>query len=167
MKQLTLNSERYPGLGAPVPQVPGAPDGTSGGFTFSVGVPYEVTDETAEAIKDLLARTEERVSRHYRLTIMAVPGAITDAIADPAAAAVADVDEPIALSEEDQDLIGVEVAKLKGLTAAETKPLVDNTAGNEELPVVLRRAYLQAVIESRPVKATSRLATEWLETLAD
>jgi len=166
MKQLTLNSERYPGLALPVPQVPGTPPGTRGSFTFSVGIPHEVTDETATAIADLLAGLEPRVSRHYQLTVLDLS---TDAAIAAPSEVIPFVDEPAALvfSDDDNELIEFEVAKLKGLTIAQATPLIENTALNDELPVELRRAYLQAVIETKNVKALDKLATDLLETLAD
>lgn len=168
MKQLTISSERYPGLGAPVPQVPGAAPGTKGSFTFAVGVPYEVTDETAQAVKDLHDLMEIRVSRHFRLTI----ADLTPDVVAAGAIAVPDLaptkpDEPLVLTDDDQDLIEVEVAKLKGLTVAAAIPIVENTAMNDELPVEVRRAYLQAVIETRNAKAIDKRAAELLELLAD
>lgn len=172
MKQLTINSQRYPGLAAPVPQVPGAPPGTSGGFTFAVGEPYEVADETAAAIQDLLARMEKRVSRHYQLTVYdlapeAVPeDGIATPNAPPAKDAIADP-EPLELTDDDKALIGVEVLKLKGLTVDKATPIIENTARNTDLPVEIRRAYLQAVIETKNAKALDKLAENLLQELAN
>lgn len=165
MKRLTLQSERYPGLGLVVPQVPGAPPGTKGGFTFTVGIPYDVTPETAGAVEKTIGQFEPRVKRHYKLSI-------TDLEAPPVAAVVAPDAPPakaeaVVLSDGDDDLVAMEVAKLKGLTIAQATPIVENTAMNDELPIELRRAYLQAVIEARTAKAIEKLAADLLETLAD
>jgi hypothetical protein len=171
MKQLTISSKRYPGLGAPVPQVPGAPPGTKGSFTFAVGVAYEVADETAIAVTDLLNRMEHRVRRHYQLTVHDLTPAlvVADAIASPTAPPVKDADPeptPLVLTDDDRALIGVEVGKLKGLTVTQATPLIENTALNEDLPIELRRAYLQAVIETKNAKALDKLAQDLLDTLA-
>lgn len=177
MKRLTINSDRYPGLGLAVPQVPGAPDGTRGGFTFSAGTPYEVTDKTAIAVETAISRFDERVRRHYRLVIvdLEIPEPVAGAVAAPAAAPsksapVVDSEpdsEPFSLTEEDQDLIAVEVGKLKGLTLDKSVPMVERTAMNDEMPVVLRRAYLQAVIDAKTAKTLNEKAAELLEVLAD
>lgn len=171
MKRLTINSARYPGLGLAVPQVPGAPDGTRGGFTFSAGTPYEVTNETAAAVETAVSRFDERVRRHYRLTVVdldtsePVAGAVSAPAAAPSKAAPAP--EPITLTEEDRDLIEIEVGKLRGLTLDKAIPIVERTAMNDDIPVVLRRAYLEAVIEAKTAKTLDKKAAELLEVLAD
>jgi hypothetical protein len=177
MKRLTINSERYPGLGLAVPQVPGAPDGTRGGFTFSAGTPYEVTNETAAAVETAISRFDERVKRHYRLTVVdldasePVAGAVVaPATAPSKAAPVVDSapdPESFTLTDEDRDLIAVEVGKLRGLTLDKAVPMVERTAMNDEMPVVLRRAYLQAVIDAKTAKTLNEKAAELLEVLAD
>lgn len=169
MKRLTLNSERYPGLGLAVPQVPGAPDGTRGGFTFSAGTPYEVTNETAAAVETAVSRFDERVRRHYRLTVVDLDTSepVAGAVVAPAAAPSKAAPEPITMTDEDRDLIEVEVGKLRGLTLDKAIPMVERTAMNDEMPVVLRRAYLQAVIEARTAKTLNEKAAELLEVLAD
>lgn len=171
MKRLTINSTRYPGLSVPVPQVPGTPTGTRGSFTFSVGVPYEVTDETAGAVASTVATFEERVKRHYRLTVVDLdnPEPVAGAVAAPAAAPskAAPAPEPITLTEEDRDLIEIEVGKLRGLTLDKAIPIVERTAMNDDMPVVLRRAYLEAVIEAKTAKTLDKKAAELLEVLAD
>lgn len=171
MKRLTINSDRYPGLGLAVPQVPGAPDGTRGGFTFSAGTPYEVTNETAIAVETAIARFDERVKRHYRLTVVDLnnPEPVAGAVVAPAAAPskAAPEPEPIALTEEDQDLIEVEVSKLRGLNLDKAIPMVERTAMNDDMPVVVRRAYLQAVIDAKTAKTLENKAKELLEVLAD
>lgn len=173
MKQLTIHSKRYPGLGAPVPQVPGAPPGTKGSFTFAVGEPYTVTDDTAAAIQDLInTRMEKRVSRHYQLTVydIASEAVPEDAIATPTAPPVKDAiadPAPLVLSDDDQALIGVEVLKLKGLTVDKATPIIENTARNTDLPIEIRRAYLQAVIETKNAKALDKLAEDLLKELAN
>lgn len=172
MKQLTIHSKRYPGLAAPVPQVPGAPPGTSGGFTFAVGEPYAVADETATAVQDLLNRMETRVRRHFQITVsdLALP---EDALspregvaAPPVQDAIADT-TPLVLNDDDRALIGVEVLKLKGLTVEKASPIIENTARNTDLPIEIRQAYLQAVIESKNAKALDKLAQELLQELAN
>ena len=75
--------------------------------------------------------------------------------------------EAVVLSDGDDDLVAMEVAKLKGLTIAQATPIVENTAMNDELPIELRRAYLQAVIDAQTAKAIEKLAADLLETLAD
>lgn len=169
MKRLTINSERYPGLGLAVPQVPGAPDGTRGGFTFSAGTPYDVTNETAIAVETAISRFDERVKRHYRLTVVDLnnPEPVAGAVVAPATAPSKAAPEPIALTEEDQELIGIEVGKLKGLTLDKAIPMVERTAMNDDMPVVVRRAYLQAVIDAKTAKTLNEKAAELLEVLAD
>jgi len=171
MKRLTINSERYPGLGLAVPQVPGAPDGTRGGFTFSAGTPYDVTNETAIAVETAISRFDERVKRHYRLTVVDLnnPEPVAGAVVAPAAAPskAAPDPEPITLTDEDRELIGIEVGKLKGLTLDKAVPMVERTAMNDDMPVVVRRAYLQAVIDAKTAKTLNEKAAELLEVLAD
>jgi len=166
MKRLILNSERYPGLGLVVPQIPGAPAGVGGGFTFTAGISYDVTPETAALVEQTIGQFEPRVKRHYSLAISDIETAAA-AVTAVVVPEVTPAAEPVDLSTDDDDLVSVEVAKLKGLTIAQATPIVENTAMNDELPIELRRAYLQAVIETRTAKAIDKLATELLETLAD
>jgi hypothetical protein len=167
MKQLTLHSDRFPGLGAPVPQVPGGKPGEGGSFTFAVDVPYEVSDDTAAAIAALLESFEPRIQRHFRLSLVDLS---TDAVAIAAPvepeAAPEPVAEPFVLSDDDLELIQVEVEKLKGLTIAQSTPIIENTALNETLPVELRRAYLQAVIDADTSKGVEKKAQELLSILS-
>lgn len=169
MKQVTIHSDRYPGLSAPVPEAPGT--GKPSSFTFAADIAYEVSDATADALAALLESFDPRIGKHYRLSIVdlnpavEVAPATADAIAPSEPAEVAEPVE-LVLTDEDQELIDVEVAKLKGLTVAQSLPIVQNTATNEELPVALRRAYLKAVIAARTAKAIDAKASELLELLS-
>lgn len=163
MKQVTLYSDRYPGLAAHVPIAPGT--GKPSSFNFAASVPYVVADETAAALAAWLASFDERVAKHYRLEVADLePTPEATEAPPPVEPEVTPVDLP--LTDEDQELIEIEVAKLKGLTVAQALPLVQNTALNEELPVSLRRAYLKAVIATRNAKAIDAKASELLEQLS-
>lgn len=170
MKQLTLHSDRFPGLGAPVPQVPGGKPGEKGSFTFAVDVPYEVSDDTAAAIAALLESFEPRIQRHFRLSLVDlstdVPVVATPVVAEPEATTEESSVDPFVLSDDDLGLIQVEVEKLKGLTIAQSTPIIENTALNETLPVELRRAYLQAVIDADTTKGVEKKAQELLSLLS-
>jgi hypothetical protein len=132
-----------------------------------VDVPYEVSDDTAAAIAALLESFEPRIQRHFRLSLVDLS---TDAVAIAAPvepeAAPEPVAEPFVLSADDLELIQVEVEKLKGLTIAQSTPVVENTALNETLPVELRRAYLQAVIDADTTKGVEKKAQELLSLLS-
>lgn len=165
MKQITLHSDRYPGLATHVLKAPGTDK--PGSVNFAVDIPYTVADETAAALVALLDSFEERVSRHYRLTIadLTPPSEVAgDVTLDVTPVEINPTE--VTLTEDDEALIEIEVAKLKGLTVAQAIPIVQNTATNEELPVALRRAYLNAVIATRNAKAIDAKASELLEQLA-
>lgn len=154
MKQLIISSDFYTsGFDFPVPQMPGAPAGTAGVFLFAFGKPYPVTDETAIAVQQAYQGYPARVQDRLTLSITPLPGegVIEGAIAAPAAMPESVVapatPEPLALTEEDHELIEIEVAKIDGLTIAKARPVVEATAMSDELPVELRRAYLQALID--------------------
>jgi len=166
MKQVTIHSDRYPGLSAPVPEAPGTDKPSS--FTFAADIAYEVSDATAAALAALLESFDPRIGKHYRLSIADLSPAVETAPATADAIAPSEPVETVelVLTDEDQELIDVEVAKLKGLTVAQSLPIVQNTATNEELPVALRRAYLNAVIASRNAKAIDAKASELLELLS-
>jgi hypothetical protein len=148
--------------------VPGGKPGEKGSFTFAVDVPYEVSDDTAAAIAALLESFEPRIQRHFRLSLVDLS---TDAVAiaapvEPEPVAEESSAEPFVLSTDDLELIQVEVEKLKGLTIAQSTPIVENTALNETLPVELRRAYLQAVIDADTSKGVEKKAQELLSILS-
>jgi hypothetical protein len=70
------------------------------------------------------------------------------------------------LSDDDVDLVEVEVAKLRGLTISEAEPMIETLALNEVLPLALRVAYLTKVSETQAVQVTLRKkATELIDVI--
>lgn len=160
MKRITLASKRYPGIHiADAPQVPGAPSNTPGDFLLAVDTAMEVTDETCAHVRALLDRTPERVSRHFSLSVVdlapaaesAVPApkpqpAKSDPVPEPEIES-AEVEVLTELSEDDLDLIQIELGKIANKTIAEAKPTVTKLAGNPDIPLLLRQEYLKEILK--------------------
>ncbi|MBT9316301.1 hypothetical protein [Leptothoe spongobia] len=151
MHQLTISSNKYPGIQMRVPDLPGFPgkskpqEGVGGVVTWHRDQTYLVTDATKEAIEREFDLFPGRVSRHYNLVWTALtpaPAENKEAAPEPAAAKT----PPAELSAEDKDLIDIEVGKLLGKTIAEATPVLTATATNVDIALNLRIAYLQAVI---------------------
>lgn len=165
MKLLTLSSKFYSSLSFPVPDVPGAPEGTAGEYTFANGQRHEVTDRTALAVQGHYDAFPDRVKSRITLLIEgdepeAAPAA---AVVAPAAAPskrgkkAAPVPEeapppPVVVTEEDKELIEAEIEKLMGKTIAQGEVLLVGVATNEDLPLPVRRAYLEAVVDHEQVQ---------------
>lgn len=161
-----------------------SPPGGSGSFYLATGVEYTLSEESKNAVESALRTYPAHVKRNIRLesrllaaTAIAVstepssetlPGAaIQNPRRPPKAVAEGDSGTPeINLTSDDGELVQVEVAKLYDKTIAEGTPLIERTAGNEELPIEMRRAYLSAVIEDGELqKGLKDRAQEWLDLL--
>ncbi len=126
------------------------------------GIPVEVTEEEKQRILDQFAGFQHSVQQKIRLSFS---GGVVDTALVPAIAVVPLVSTPAVevfdinnlppavedlteLSDDDRELVEIEVAKLHGKTVAEAEPFVIATGGNIELPRLLRIAYVDAIIAS-------------------
>lgn len=188
MPTVTLNSQKFPGLGFFCPQLPNEPE-RSGTHQFHVGRSYQVTDETLARIQKDLANFPYEVKNFVSLTVLPdVPVAVgVDAPLpppksedgqppvppteqtnpDPAALVTnPGVEQLTELTAEDQELIQVEVNKLLGRTIAEAVPMVTATGGNPDMPLLLRQAYLQEVMTNPELyKGVQKAAEELLKEI--
>jgi hypothetical protein len=144
--------------------------------TLSMDTPYPITDEQKESILRQYATFPDRVKSRLRLQF-------SDGIVEPAIAAAVqtpltptaleiDLDEPpivedlTSLSDEDLDLINVEVSKLIGKPVADTQPILVATGGDPEQPKLLRSTYLKEVIAHPEIKKTLKdVAAKMLEQI--
>lgn len=163
MPSVTFTSEKFPGISLILPEVPGAKPPAPGSYYFSVGNAYEVSAACVPAIEEQLAGAPENVRNYIKVSVdSGVSVASTVAIAappppPPAAPPVVDspgeeTDEPpvvedVELSDDDLDLVQVEIGKIVGKRIAEAEPVLIATGGNPELPKSLRQFYLQEVIK--------------------
>ena len=199
MKIVTFRSEKYPAINIPVPDIPGLPPGSSGSMDFAMGIPYEVTIATAEAIQRHYSFFPERVKKALRLewrdvavvaaTVPIAQSAVQTPVRAPSKAAdrlstIVDTNaevqpldaepeeespaaEIIELSDDDRDLVSVEIAKLLNKTISDAQPLLEATALNTDLNVVLRREYLnQAIAHPELQKTLKAKAAELLDLLS-
>lgn len=165
MPLVTLDSS-YPGVAfAEVPYL-------------TTGVSVEVTEEEKQKILAQFAGFQHSVQQNIRLSfsgdvetastpaiavVPVVPLTSTPAVevfdANNLPPAVEDLTE---LSDEDLELVEIEVAKLHGKTVAEAEPFVIATGGNIELPRLLRVAYVDAIIASPEIAKSLKKTAEKL-----
>lgn len=176
MPVIQLFSKKFPGISLICPQIPGTDPPQSGSHYFTVGYSYEVTDETKAAIEKQFAGFPPAVSSEISIHVESGLTAATVAIAPPPPATQSNntedktnpseagesqddepnVDDVLDLSEEDEELIEVEVSKLLGKTVAEAEPQLIQTGGNPELPKKLRTVYLDQVIQNSKIQKSLR-----------
>lgn len=161
MPKITVTSDKYPGAAFALPNSP----------FFSVGVPYEITEEEKGEILKQYGNYDYSVRQAMTLqfTDSVVPPEVTLAIETPAIEvevvdASTPVEDLVELSEEDKELIQMEVAKLYGKTSAEAEPFVITTGNNIDFPRILRVEYLKAVMADRKLpRAVKTVAEKTLE----
>lgn len=165
MPKVTVHSERFPGV--PFAGVP----------YFAVGHAYEVTDEQLSSIQQQLAGFDPGVKADIRLAVSGFSSAQPAvAIANPPSPPPSNEEELpstdpstedlVELTDEDIDLIGIEVGKLKGKTIAEAEPILIATAQNLDLPKLLRSTYLEEVIADAELqKGLKEIAARLLEQI--
>lgn len=167
MPQVTLTSKVYPGFDFGGYQVEPA--------YLAAGAAYEIDEANAQKLKDAmghLSRFNPNIAKNIKLQFSGLESAVAVAVAKPAApvprvseatleAAAPPVetisgedlvDAPIELTEEDRELIEIELDKLKGKTISDAEPILIATAGNPELPKELRKAYLETAIAAPDIK---------------
>jgi len=171
MPQVEFSSKRFPGISLLCPQIPTAPE-LSGTFQFTVGHSYEVTDETLAS----LVQQMERLPTFFKDDIQmsgapAIAGAPTVVTPSAPPAALDEVgDAPVAditdLTDEDLELVEIEVGKLLGKTVKEAEPILVATGGSPHLPRTLRVLYLEEVQKHADIqKALKDTAAKLLEQL--
>lgn len=173
-----IRSQKYPSIGLVVSDRPTI--GGPGSWEFAMDVPYTVSPTVAEEIQQQIRSFRPAVRQALRVDVQAgdsAPKVAAGAVNAPAPppeeqdSTVVEpeaVVEPVALTDEDHDLVEVEVGKLLAkATIAEREPLLNATAGNEDLPVSLRVAYLNAVVAADGIQQKLiATANEWLELLS-
>jgi hypothetical protein len=176
MPTLTLISPKFPGINLTVPQIPGTKPPVPGAYHFSVGIPIEVSDETAQAVKDYFDGFEVSdpgFAAHWKIQVndsTAASTATKNAVDAPlpppqiqpdgstestATKNAGDTPPPPPqalpifeeLTVEDQELILIEVSKLEDKTNAEAGAIIESTANNLDLDIALRVVYLQEILK--------------------
>ncbi len=152
MPLVTITSSRFPGAA-----FPGCP-------WFASGQTYEISEEQAATIIAAYAGFDPMIKSDLRVEVAGAGAAIEadSAIAlavEKPATPVEIEDSPIEavpdiaeLSDDDLDLIQIELGKLDGKTIAQAEPLIIKTGGNPELPRLLRVTYLKEVIAHPNIK---------------
>jgi hypothetical protein len=156
MPRVLVTSTRFPGAA-----FPGCP-------LFAVGVVYDITLEQAATIRSNYETFDPMIKADLKIEISGdevVP--ILPAIAVPAvepelAVPVEAVPDVVELSDDDLDLISIEISKLNGKTIKEAEPLIIQTGGNPELPRLLRVTYLEEVQKHPEVQKTLKEVAEKL-----
>lgn len=113
------------------------------------GVTVDVTHEQVNAIQTRMAGWDESMRKSVRLqweldpipAVVPVKPTVPVVIPPPKPE-----EEPFVLSDEDRDLIEIEINKILGLTILLAEPLVLKTALSPDLPLGLRIEYLKALI---------------------
>lgn len=159
MPSVTFTSDKFPGISLILPEVPGVKPPAPGSYYFSVGNAYEVSAACVPAIEEQLAGAPENVRNYIKVSVdSGVSVAATVAIADPPPPAPVvepigeetiepPVAEDVELSDDDLDLVQIEISKIVGKKIAEAEPVLIATGGAPELPKNLRQFYLQEVIK--------------------
>lgn len=176
MPTITISSDKFPGISFNCPQIPNLPE-QKGSHYFAVGTPYEVTEETLAAIQSQLASSPESVTNELRINVSgngstpATTAAVTAPPPPPAPSKEDEgetppVEEVTSLTDEDLDLIEVEISKLIGKGLPESQAQLVATGGNEELPKAVRVAYLDKVVAHPQIKkALKEVATNLKEQI--
>lgn len=177
MQLVKLNSRKFPGISIILPDRPNPPGGR-GSFEFAMGIEYTLSDASALAVREALnsfpRAVKSNISMQVRpIEIVQPAEPVAAAIAAPVpAAAASDVGapaepDPVELADSDLELISIEVEKLHDKTVAQGKPIIEATAGNEELPLQIRKSYLDAVVADPELqKGMKETAQDWLEVLS-
>ncbi|MDA0267541.1 MAG: hypothetical protein O3A14_11420 [Cyanobacteria bacterium] len=186
MQELKINSDKYPAIGLIISDRPTI--GGPGSFEFTCGHPYAVSDAVVGEVRQQIAGFREGVRRHLTVEARAIAPAASPAVGavaapqradeafteegEPTPVASSEASTPVepdvgSLSDDDRELIQIEVDKLLAKdTIAEREPLLVATAGNDDLPKVLRLAYLDALIAHGDVqKGLKAIAQDWRETV--
>lgn len=176
MKEIRINSPKYPAIGLMVSDRPKI--GGPGSFEFAIGQPYEVADPVVEEIQRQIAGFREGVRKVLSLEVRdlaPVAAATAGAVQSPPKPKEVESSTPVdpvepspdTLSEDDLALVQIEVDKLLAKnTIAEREPLLIGAAGNDDLPKVLRLAYLDALLAHPEVqKGLKEIAQEWRDTV--
>jgi hypothetical protein len=134
---------------------------------FAAGASYEVSSDQKQAIITQLANFPDDVQKNLTVSFSDdVASAATVSIANPAAAVakppvpppspedIPPPEEVYELTEDDDDLINIEVSKLLGKTVAEAQPILVATGGNPELPKLVRQTYLERVVDHDEIQKT-------------
>lgn len=182
MPDILFTSTKFPGIALFCPVKPD-PTEKQGTFHFSCGIRYTVTEETLEAIRDQLAQAPNPVSEAISLqvygssTVKAAKKAVLEkvTVVDDEPSLAIDLEdeddipteiEPFELTEEDEELIEIEISKLKGKTVAKAEPLLSAIALNTDLHSELRKLYLERVLKSEDLqKSLKDTAKEALQLL--
>ncbi|MCD8487882.1 MAG: hypothetical protein LRZ84_14390 [Desertifilum sp.] len=179
MSEILFTSKKFPGIALYCPVRPDT--GQPGTFHFDCGIKYAVEPETVVELKRQLESSPNPVKSAITLQVYShsvINPAVKTAI-PPEPAFSSDLDdeddeeeliseplEPFELNEEDEDLIEIEVSKLKNKTVAQAEPLLTALALNNDLHVELRKLYLNRVLgEPTLQKRLKDAATEALELL--
>jgi hypothetical protein len=167
MPQAILTSNKFPGISLFCPDAPDTLQPQPGSYMFFASVPRAVTKATQGAIENQLYNFPPEVKAHINITFSAdVEEVIDPVVEEEVIEESTTVEEVITLTDEDMDLIQIEISKLQGKSAADAEPILIATGGNEELPKALRIKYLQmVVIESGLPKALKAVARKLIEQL--
>lgn len=178
--QLTINSSKYPGISLVVPEIPGVIPPTPGSHYFASGVAYDCSEATVNEIRRLMAGFEPRVSQAFSIQVLGDRPVVAAAVADPplppsktdaeesadSAGLDAGADDVEELTEEDIELIKIEIDKIDALTIAKAEPILVATGGNPEIPLKIRKAYLEEIATHPTIQKTLKdVAARMLEQL--
>ena len=161
---VTLQSDRLPGV-----QFAGVP-------LLGAGIPVEITLEQKESILTQLSTFDPPLKNSITLNfggesdgfvdVPAPTPAPTESPEGGAPAVIPELEQLTELSDDDSDLVDIEISKLLGKTIQEAEPVLIATGGNPDLPVLLRKTYLQRIITHDDLqKGLKAIAEKMLEQL--
>jgi hypothetical protein len=172
MPKIQITSSKYPSIGLLCPQIPERPE-MAGTFQFQIGTTYAVTDETYSSLGAQVANMPPYIG-DLRLVLVSEDSGTAEVVTAPAPATVPEIaDDPVVhvpditeLTDEDIDLVGIEVGKLLGLTVKQAEPILVATGGSPDLPRTLRVLYLEEVQKHPDVqKSLKDVAEKLLEQI--
>ncbi|HEY9752450.1 MAG TPA: hypothetical protein V6C46_05840 [Coleofasciculaceae cyanobacterium] len=149
--QITVQSTKYPGyqFGAGMPHL-------------SVGIAQEITPEQKAQIDQeiaILQTAYPEIAAELRFVFSNLETQQPSPVAEGSPVTVEPVAEPapepepeVVLTQEDQELIAIEVEKLDKKNVTEGEALLINTATNEGLSRAVRIAYLDAAIAHKGIQ---------------
>jgi len=161
MPIVTVVSSKFPGISLLCPHAPDTFEAIRGSYYFYVGVPRRVTEETRQAIANQYDNFPLAVAGSLKIhygaddgeAIAIVPPPLPARTLDPLHPEPAEVEaELTALTDEDVDLINVEVHKLLNKGVAEAESLLKKTVENGDLQLLLRQEYLRVAIAHKDVQ---------------
>lgn len=161
MPVVTVVSSKFPGISLLCPQAPDTFEAIRGSYYFYVGVPRRVTEETKEAIANQYQNFPLPVSGSLRIqygnddgeAIVTPPPLLPAQTLDSLRPDPVEVEaELTTLTEEDVDLINVEVHKLLNKGVAEAETLLRKTTENPDLQLLLRQEYLRTAIAHKDLQ---------------